>query len=139
VDTKCTTLGTRGLLFQASLFLTSSKHAKTHSGWQEPETDHRNSLNVDKLIHFHLRNALDHTGDSQWMLSISQSVKLVPYLQWTASFRNTINYGVPWNTREGNSFLQRFSEGQKTTPFIHGIEDLKSEQLKAFPQFPSNF
>jgi hypothetical protein len=66
-----TTLGITMLLFQASLFLTSSKDRYTHSGWQECESDHRNSLNVDKQINqFHLRNALHHTGDTQRMLSI---------------------------------------------------------------------
>jgi hypothetical protein len=38
------------MLFQASLFLNSSNHKNTHTGMQEPETDHRNSLNVDKEI-----------------------------------------------------------------------------------------
>jgi hypothetical protein len=51
------TVGIRMLLFQHSVFLTSSKHRNAHSGWQECETDHRNSLNVDKEInHFHMRN-----------------------------------------------------------------------------------
>jgi hypothetical protein len=26
-----------------------------------------------------------------------------------AAFRNTTNYGIPWNTQEGHSFLQKFS------------------------------
>ena len=42
VDTKCTILGTRGMLFQASLFLNSSNHKNTHTARQEPETDQRN-------------------------------------------------------------------------------------------------
>jgi hypothetical protein len=36
--------------------------------------------------------------------------------------------------REGNSFPQRFSQGQKSTPFIHGTEHIKSERIKAVPQ-----
>jgi hypothetical protein len=48
VDAKCTILGTRCLLVQASLFLTSSNHTITHTGSKEPETDHRNSLHFDK-------------------------------------------------------------------------------------------
>jgi hypothetical protein len=36
------------------------KTCKCTTGWQEPEIDHRNSLNVDKnLIHYHTRNAPD--------------------------------------------------------------------------------
>jgi hypothetical protein len=48
---KCTTLGTRMLLFQTSVFLTSSKQGNTQTGWQGRETDHKNSLNEDKEIH----------------------------------------------------------------------------------------
>jgi hypothetical protein len=60
-------------------------------------------------------------------------VKLLPPLGRMAGFRNTRNYGLAWNSLEGHSFLQRFSEGQHSTPFIHGTEDLKSEPHKAVP------
>jgi hypothetical protein len=42
-----------------------------------------------------------------------------------------------WNTMKhlgSTLFLPRISEGQNTTPFIHGTQDLKSERLKYFPQ-----
>jgi hypothetical protein len=133
-EEKYSTLTTRGLCFQASVFLTSSKHANAHTGWQEPQSDHKNSLHVDKEILFDLRNTPKHTGCSQVMLSIPWSMKLLPSLQWTAAFRNTRNYGIPWSTQEGHSFLQRFSQGGNTTPFIHGTEQLKSERLKAVHQ-----
>jgi hypothetical protein len=65
-------------------------------------------------------------------------VKLLPPLKRTACFRNTRNYATAWNTREGHSFLQkRFSEGQHSTHFIHGTEDIKSERHKAVPQVTS--
>jgi hypothetical protein len=38
------------LCFQASMFLTSSKHANPHTGWQEPQSDHKNSLHIDQEI-----------------------------------------------------------------------------------------
>jgi hypothetical protein len=50
VDAKHSTLGTRGLLFQAFVFLTLSKHTNTHTGWQEPQSDQKNSLHVAKEI-----------------------------------------------------------------------------------------
>jgi hypothetical protein len=50
VDAKYSTLGTRGLLFQAFVFLTSSKHKNPHTGWQEPQSDQKNSLYVNKEI-----------------------------------------------------------------------------------------
>ena len=65
-----TTLGIRMLLFQASLFVTSSKDRNAHGGWQERESDYRNSLNAYNAISpFHPRNALHHTGDTQRMHS----------------------------------------------------------------------
>jgi hypothetical protein len=50
-DAKYSTLGTRGLCFQAYVFLTSSKHADTHHGWQEPHSDLENSIHFDKEIY----------------------------------------------------------------------------------------
>jgi hypothetical protein len=41
------------LCFQASVFLTSSKHKNTHIGCQEPPSDHKNSLHVNKEINAH--------------------------------------------------------------------------------------
>jgi hypothetical protein len=75
-----------------------------------------NSLHVDKEINsFWLRSTPANTGYTQWMLSIPYSEKLLPSLQWTAAVRNTRNCGIPWSTREGHSFLQRFSKGQNST------------------------
>jgi hypothetical protein len=68
------------------------------------------------------------------LLSIPYSVKLLPSLQWMEAFRNTKNCGIPWSSREGYSFLQRFSGGKNTTPFLHGTEHIQLEQLKAVPQ-----
>jgi hypothetical protein len=49
VDAKYSTLGTRGLLFQAFVFLTSSKHTNPH--WLvEPQSDQKNWLHVAKEI-----------------------------------------------------------------------------------------
>jgi hypothetical protein len=42
--------GNHDVVTQVSLFLTSSKHGNVCTGWQEHETDHRNSLNEDKEI-----------------------------------------------------------------------------------------
>jgi hypothetical protein len=42
--------GNEGLLFQASVFLISTKYANAHTAWQEPQSDHMNSLPVDKDI-----------------------------------------------------------------------------------------
>jgi hypothetical protein len=61
-------------------------------------------------------------------------VKWLPPRQWTSAFRNTRKYGIPCNTQEGHSFLQRLSEGKNSTPFIHGTEHIKSEWHKAVPQ-----
>jgi hypothetical protein len=52
-DAKYSTLGTKGLCFQASVFLTSSKHKNAHAGCQEPLCDHKNSLHVHKEINSH--------------------------------------------------------------------------------------
>jgi hypothetical protein len=49
VDKKYTT-GKKELLFQASVFLTSTNHANTPTGWQQPQRDHINSLYVHKEI-----------------------------------------------------------------------------------------
>jgi hypothetical protein len=49
-DAKYSTLGTRGLCFQASVFLTPSRHTNKHTGYQEPQTDCKNSLHIDKKI-----------------------------------------------------------------------------------------
>jgi hypothetical protein len=58
-------------LFQASVFLTSTKHANTQTGWEEPHSDHMNSLmSTKKLLHFDLRNTQAHMGCSQGMPSI---------------------------------------------------------------------
>jgi hypothetical protein len=72
VDAKCTTLLTRMLLFQASLLLTSSKQTNAHTRWQEHETDHRNSLTLDKQIHsLSSKKYTGHTGGRQRMHTIS--------------------------------------------------------------------
>jgi hypothetical protein len=70
-------------------------------------------MSPKKLIHFHLRSTLAHTGYTHWLLSITYSVKLLPSLTWMGAFRNTRNCGIPWSCREGHSFLQRFL-GDKT-------------------------
>jgi hypothetical protein len=49
-EEKYSTLGTRGFCFQASVFLTPSKHANAHSVSQELQSEHKNSLHVDKEI-----------------------------------------------------------------------------------------
>jgi hypothetical protein len=36
------------LCFQVYVFLTSSKHKNSHTGWQVPQSDYNNSLHVDK-------------------------------------------------------------------------------------------
>jgi hypothetical protein len=135
LDAKYSTLGTSGFCFQASVFLNSSKHANPQTGWQGAQSDLMNSLHVDKEIKsLWLRSTLANTGYTQWMLSILYPEKLLPSLQWMAAFRNTRNCGIPWNTREGHSFLQRFSEGQNNTTFLHGTEHIQTERLKAVPQ-----
>jgi hypothetical protein len=50
-----------------------------------------------------------------------------------AGFRNTTNHGIARNSEEGHSILKRFSEGQHSTPFIRGTEDIKSMPHKAAP------
>jgi hypothetical protein len=50
VDAKYSTLWTMGLLFQAFVFLTSSKHTNPHTGWQEPQSDQKTCLHVAKKI-----------------------------------------------------------------------------------------
>jgi hypothetical protein len=123
-------------LFTESLWsvLHSWGHANQHIGWQEPQNDHMNSLHVKKEINsLWLRRSPAHTGYSQWMLSISYSVKLLPSIQWTAAFRNIRNSAIPWSTQEGHSFLQRFSEGQNSKPFLHGSEHIQLERLKLVP------
>jgi hypothetical protein len=50
VDANYGTLGSRGLLFWAFVFLTSSKHRNPHTGWQEPQSDQKSSLHVAKEI-----------------------------------------------------------------------------------------
>jgi hypothetical protein len=63
--------GIKVLIFQASVFLPSTNYANAHTGCQEPQRDHINSLNVQKkLIHFDLRNTPAHTEFIQWILSI---------------------------------------------------------------------
>jgi hypothetical protein len=42
--------GNQGLLFQASVFLISTKQANAHTGFQEPQSAHMNSLLVNKEI-----------------------------------------------------------------------------------------
>jgi hypothetical protein len=82
VDAKYSTLDTGGLSFQASVYLTSSKHWNPYTGWQDSQSDHMNSLHVVKKINsLWLRSTLAHTGYTHWMLSISYSVKLLPSLQ----------------------------------------------------------
>jgi hypothetical protein len=51
-------------------------------------------MSTKKLIHFDLRSTPAHTGYTQWLLSIPYSVKLLPSLKWTASFRNTRNHRI---------------------------------------------
>jgi hypothetical protein len=43
----------KGLLLQASVLLTSTNQENAHTGWQEPQRDHSNSLNVHKEINSH--------------------------------------------------------------------------------------
>jgi hypothetical protein len=71
------------------------------------------------------------------MLSIPLLVKFLPPLEKSACFRNTRIYAIAWNTWEGHSFRQRFSEGQHNTPFIHRTEGIESEWHKAVPQVTS--
>jgi hypothetical protein len=132
-----------GCYFQDFVFLTSSKHANPHTVWQETKCDHMIPLHVNKefnslwslyLITLYLRSTPAHSGYAQWLLSNPYSVKLLPFLQWMASFRNTRNFGEPWSTQEGHSFMQRFSEGQNSAHFLHWIEHIQSEWLKTVPQ-----
>jgi hypothetical protein len=50
LDVKYNTLGTSDLCSQAFVLLNSSKYANSHTGWQEAESEHMNSLHVDKEI-----------------------------------------------------------------------------------------
>jgi hypothetical protein len=114
VDPKYSTLGTRRLLFQAFVFLTSSKHTNPHTGWQEPQSDHMNSLHVDKEINsLWLRSTPSHTGYTQGMLSSPYSEKLLTSLQWMTPYRYTQNFGITCSTREGHSCIQWFSGGHR--------------------------
>jgi hypothetical protein len=125
----------KGSGFQASLFLTSSKHTSQHTGWQETQSDHLNSIHVDKEINsLWFRTTLAHNGYTQWMLSIPYSEKLLPSPQWTAALRSTRHCRKPWSNQEGHSFPQRFSQGQNSTTFIHGTVHIKSKRNKAVPQ-----
>jgi hypothetical protein len=124
-----------GVVFPGFCVLSSSKHANPHTGWQVPQSDHVNSLHVDKEINsLWLRSTMVHTGYTYWMFSMPYSVKFLPSLLWTTDFRNTRNCGTPWNTQEGHSFQQKISEGQKSTPFLHGTEHIQSEWLKPVPK-----
>jgi hypothetical protein len=127
VDTKCPTVGTWVFIpgFCVPIFNKTCIH--THwlaraSKWSHEFT----SCWPRSYFTFDL-------GYSQGMLSIPYSVKLLPPLERMAGFRNTRKYELAWYTLESHSFLQRFSERQHSTPFIHGTEDIKSEQHKAIP------
>jgi hypothetical protein len=71
-EEKYSTLGTRGLCFQASVFLTPSKHAQTHTlaAKSFKVTTRIHFMLTKKLIHFDPRNTPAHTGCSQGMLNI---------------------------------------------------------------------
>jgi hypothetical protein len=82
VNAKYSTMSNRGLLFQAFVLLTSSKHTNPHTGWQKPQSDCKEFTSCQqKLIHVLPRNTLAHTGYTQRLLSIPYSVKLLPSLQ----------------------------------------------------------
>jgi hypothetical protein len=84
------------LLFQTSQFLTSSKQRNTYTGWQERETDHRNSLNEDKDINSlsseKCTGSLKGKATNAYYLIVSEIGTLSPV---KASFRNTSNCGIP--------------------------------------------
>jgi hypothetical protein len=62
VDAKYSTLETRGLNFQASVFLTSSKQSSSLRRWQEHQSDQCiHFMSTKKLIHFDPRIIEEHT------------------------------------------------------------------------------
>jgi hypothetical protein len=89
---------------------------------------------IKKLIHFDPRTIEEHTVYTTWILSSPYSVKFSSSLWLTEVFRNTRSCGEPWSSWKGHSFLQRFSEVQKSTAFPHETQQTHSVQLKAVPQ-----
>jgi hypothetical protein len=112
------------------------KNTQTHTlvGKSLKVTRRIQFMSPKKLTHFDLRSTPAQTAYTQWLLGIPISVKLLPTLVWSAVFRNTRHWGVPRGTREGHSFLQRFSAGQNSTPFLHESEHIQSGKPKAVPQ-----
>jgi hypothetical protein len=138
VRSKYSTLGTRNC-YSRLLCSLLHQNTQTHTlaGKSLKVTRIIHFMSSKKLIHFVPRSTQACPGCTQWLLSISYSLKLLSSVQWMSAFRKTRNCGIPWSTWEGHSFLQRFSGDKRIHLFFTGLNTYSQIDSRLFLKMTS--